>query len=717
MKILVTEDNPQSLYLLEQYFTGRGHVVWSATNGQEGLALCNTRGLPDVVVSDALMPFMDGFELCDAIRRDPHLSSLPFVLYTATYTAESDERFALSIGVDRFVVKPIEPDRLLSIVEEVVAEVGAKPAREASRTQLAANQLQDYTRMVLVKLEDKLLELSRTNAALSASEESVRTLNEKLVATVHRLEAEIDEHRRADDLLRMAQQAGGTGCWECSPRGAVRWTDEARALLGFPDTGSPSSFTEFIANVVPEDRTRATAVLDALPLSTEKAMELEVRFDSHGQPKAKYLLLRGSLFPGATNQPPRWLGIVQDITARKEAENRRQLLEQQLFRSQKMEALGNLAGGIAHDFNNILTAILGHSGLLKLELADMPHSSNCQTSVAEIDNAGERARDIIRQILTFSRLQPTERHAVVFSKVVEDALRLVRSTIGKINKVQVTLSTDRVVTANETQIQQILLNLCTNAAQAMAPAGGTVTVTLSAIDIEASAGGSRPALQPGPYVRLSVSDTGAGMEPSVLEHIFEPFYTTKSPGEGTGLGLAVVHGIVQSHEGTIGVESIPGRGTTFSLYFPAATATEKPTASAQSTAQPDGRGQTVLVVDDEPSVARTCAQLLERLNYRPTAMTDPGQARELFEQNPQAFDAVIVDFLMPRLTGPDLARALWTKRPDLPIILVAGFGGQMDATRAREGGFEDLLTKPFTAATLATALKNALLRNHAGSNR
>ena len=708
MKILVTEDNPQSLYLLERYFTARGHEVWSATNGRDGLGLCTTRGLPDVVVSDALMPFMDGFELCDAIRRDPRLSALPFVLYTATYTAESDERFALSIGVDRFVVKPIEPDRLLSIVEKVVAEVRAKPAREVPKTLLAASQLQDYTRMVLVKLEDKLLELSRTNAALSTSEEAVRTLNEKLVASVHRLEAEIDEHRRADELLRMAQKAGGIGCWECSASDAVRWTDEARILLGFPGTGAPDSFTDFIRNVLPDDRARATEALGSLPSSTERTIELELRFESPGQPKAKYLLIRGGIFTGAANQLPRWLGIVQDISARKEAETRRQLLEQQLFRSQKMEALGNLAGGIAHDFNNILTAILGHSELLKMELSVMPPSINCQSSIAEIDHAGARARDIIKQILTFSRRQPTERHSVVFWKIVEDALRLVRSTIGRVNKVQVSLSTDRVVTANEAQIQQILLNLCTNAAQAMAPTGGTITVTLSDFDLDPSTSGSRPCLQPGPYVRLDVSDTGTGMEPAVLEHIFEPFYTTKQAGEGTGLGLAVVHGIVQAHEGTVGVASTPGKGTTFSLYFPATNAKEKSFAPSPSTDRPDGRGQSVLVVDDEPSVARTCAQLLERLNYHATPVTDPSQARDLFERNPQAFDAVIVDYLMPRLTGLDLARTLWSKRPNLPVILVAGFGAQMDATRARAEGFEDFLTKPFTAATLSAVLAKAL---------
>jgi len=708
MNILVAEDNPQSLYLLEQFFTARGHSVWSAPDGRAALDLLNTRGLPDAVVSDALMPFMDGFELCTIIRQDQRFSALPFILYTATYTADSDERFALSIGVDRFVVKPIEPDQLLSIVAEVVSRVKARPPRGAARAQLDRNQLQEYSRMVLVKLEDKLLELSKTNTALSSAEESVRSLNERLVSTVQRLEAEVDEHHRLIELLNMAQKAGGIGCWECNTEGVVHWTDEARALLGYPGTSDPSTFTYFIGDIAPEDRARATETLSTLAQPTAKTIDLEVRFQGPGQAQVKQLLIRGALFPGKAGQPARWLGIVQDITARTEAETRRQRLEQQLYRSQKMEALGNLAGGVAHDFNNILTAILGHADLLRLDLEQLPDTHPAHASISEIANAGQRAREIIKQILTFSRREPIERHAVVFSKVIEDALRLARSTLSKTNKIQLSLLTDRTVIANESQIQQILLNLCTNAAQAMAPAGGTITITLSALDIEASDSGSRPALPPGPYVRLKVDDTGAGMTPSIVEHIFEPFYTTKAPGEGTGLGLAVVHGIVQSHEGMIGVESTPGRGTTFSLYFPAAPATSNPPASRGSSTASDGKGQHVLVVDDEPSVARTCAQLLQQMNYRTTAVTDPNQARELFAQNPGTFAAVIVDYLMPRLTGLDLARSFWSTRPDLPVILVAGFGAQIDATRARTQGFADFLTKPLTTTSLSIALAGAL---------
>jgi PAS domain S-box-containing protein len=708
MKILVIEDNTQSLYLLQQYFAGRGHVVWPAANGREALAMINANGAPDAVVSDALMPLMDGFEFCTAIRRDPRYHTLPFILYTATYTADSDERFALSIGVDRFVVKPIEPERLMIIVDEVVAAVKSRPPREIVRTQLAEEQLQEYTRMVLVKLEDKLAELSAANAALLASEESVRTLNEKLVATVHHLEAEIDEHRRSEELLRMAQNAGGIGCWESATRGDIHWTEEACALLGYAVRPEPRLITDFLKDIVAEDRKRAEETFATLSANTSKTFELEIRLGTNSG-KPKHLLLRGAHFPAKNGGTARWLGIVQDITARKEAEQRRQALEQQLFRSQKMEALGNLAGGIAHDFNNILTAILGHNDLLRSSLTHMPPADPCHTSLAEISNAGQRARDIIKQILTFSRRQPIERRPQVFSKTVEEALQLARATVGRINRIQASYATDRMVSVNEAQIQQVLLNLCTNAAQAMNPKGGTITISVTPFDMEAPQGGSRPSLRAGPYVRLTVSDNGPGMEPSILEHIFEPFFTTKKPGEGTGLGLSVVHGIVQAHDGAIGVESAPGKGCTFSLFFPACSGPVESTASAATEAiNTTGGGKAVLVVDDEPSVARICAQLLQQIGFVPTTVNDPVEAREIFERNPENFAAAVVDFLMPKMTGLDFARALWLKRPDLPIVLMAGFGAQVDATRARAEGFSEFLTKPFTVATLTAALGRAL---------
>jgi signal transduction histidine kinase/DNA-binding response OmpR family regulator len=702
MKILVAEDSHQSLYLLDQYFTSRGHTVWPAENGAAALALCRERGAPDVIVSDALMPQLDGFGLCDALRRDPVLAGVPFILYTATYTAESDERFALSIGVDRFVIKPIEPAELLAIVNAVAAQVHQAPPRAPRAAEPQAELLQEYARLVSVKLEEKLADLSRAHAALQSSEEAVRNLNERLLASVRRLELEIEERRRTAELLRLAQQVGGTGTWECDGAEALRWSEEAAALLGGPAGAPPTAVPAFLAALAAEDRPGATEVLLGPPEASVN--EVEIRYGPPGA--VRHFLLRGGRPDRSERTPLRRIGIVQDVTARKEAEARRQSLEVQLINSQKMEALGNLAGGIAHDFNNILTGILGSAEILKFELPRLSPPPDVTSSVNVIVDAAHRARDIIQQILTFSRRQPVERAPLRFSRLVESALRLVRSTVGRAIEVRSQIDSDRYVIANESQIHQVLLNLCTNAAHAMGADGGVISVAVANVEVTAAEAALHPGLRPGPYVRLDVADTGTGIEPSVREHLFEPFFTTKAVGEGTGLGLAVVHGIVQAHDGVITLESRFGHGTTFSLYFPAASAQEA-SAARRTADYPRGEGQRVLVVDDEPSVARTCAKLLEQLGYRATALTDAVAAREAFDRDPQSYDAAIVDFLMPRLTGVDLARALWIQRPQLPVILVAGFGGQMDAARARAEGFRDLLGKPFTLASLGEAVGRA----------
>lgn len=259
---------------------------------------------------------------------------------------------------------------------------------------------------------------------------------------------------------------------------------------------------------------------------------------------------------------------------------------------------------------------------------------------------------------------------------------------------------------NENQIHQVLLNLCTNAGHAMRERGGTLTVRMTTIDITSEQARDRPDLNPGSYVRIDVVDTGVGIPADVISRVFEPFFTTKGANEGTGLGLAVVHGITQAHDGFITVDSTPGKGTTFSVFLPVAVhgAGRTANAGAAPSLAARGTGQRVLVVDDEPSALRTVAQLLERLGYLPVTFVDPADARDAFQRDPGLCDLAIIDFLMPRLTGPDLARVLWKVRPDLPIILIAGFGTQIDASRARADGFRQMLAKPFSSSTLAEAI-------------
>ncbi len=354
---------------------------------------------------------------------------------------------------------------------------------------------------------------------------------------------------------------------------------------------------------------------------------------------------------------------------------------------------------------NILTAIMAHAELLDLELPRDLAGPHLRESVHEIQSASARARDMVKQILTFSRKQPVERQPLALDTVVQDALKVVRVTLPAGVDLKADLRSQRAVLANEAQIHQLVLNLCANAVQALGGRGGVVTVTTKEKKLDDVR--SRPPLKTGEHVLLEIRDTGCGMDAATVERIFEPFFTTKSLGQGTGLGLAVVHGVVQSHDGAIFVESTPGQGTAFAIYLPALASGQTVRTSAP-TAAATGAGQKILFVDDEPSVAKIGLRLLERLGYQAVALTDPVAARDRLVNNPGEFDLVITDYLMPRITGLDLARAVWAVRPELPMILAVGFGGQLDSAKAKAQGFREFVAKPFAIQTLADAITQSL---------
>ena len=400
-----------------------------------------------------------------------------------------------------------------------------------------------------------------------------------------------------------------------------------------------------------------------------------------------------------------YLCVGADLTSRKKDEQARALLETQLRQSQKMQAIGTLAGGIAHDFNNILSAILGNAELLKM---DLPPAPAFQDSLASILKASERARILVRHILAFSRSEEPDRHPMVLLPVITEALELIRASVPSTVEINAALEATQLrVLANATQIHQVLMNLCSNANQALHGAPGRIDLATRVVDIDQSTAQSNPELHEGKYIILSVSDNGCGMDKQTLERIFEPFFTTKAPGEGTGLGLAVVHGIMQSHGGAITVTSAPGKGTSFQLYFPAIEMVQ-PAAPEASLPLPKGNGERVLIVDDEPAIATLAAKLLTRLNYAPTALTSPAAAVTAFEAAPSSFDLVITDFTMPQMTGIDLARRLLEIRPGLPIILCTGHRSMEQEAEFMKLGIRLILNKPFHTDTLAQAIREAL---------
>jgi PAS domain S-box-containing protein len=402
----------------------------------------------------------------------------------------------------------------------------------------------------------------------------------------------------------------------------------------------------------------------------------------------------------------------EDVTDRKRAEEALARSEKQLRHTQKMEAIGTLAGGIAHDFNNILGAILGYS---ELALTQVSQDERVKSYLEEVVTAGIRAKELVKQILAFSRRSDQEREAVDLKVIVKEALKMIRATLPATIEIRSTLEVDpAVVFADPTQMHQVVMNLCANAEYAMRKEGGILDIALTSIEVTAKSALEFPSLKPGTYLRLTIRDSGQGIPPEVLERIFEPFFTTKGSGEGTGLGLAVVHGAIVGHGGNISVSSVMGQGTTFTILLPPLDVV-LPAHIDETEEWPKGSGR-VLFVDDEEMLARWGEQLLTHLGYAVVAKTNPHEAVDLFRKQADQFDLVVTDQTMPTMSGEAFARAILEIREDIPIILCTGFSHIMSAEKAAQLGLRAFLMKPVNAAALAKTVKNVLDEGQQPSN-
>ena len=394
-----------------------------------------------------------------------------------------------------------------------------------------------------------------------------------------------------------------------------------------------------------------------------------------------------------------------EIIERQRAEEERHALVTQLQQAQKSEAIGTLAGGIAHDFNNILGAIMGYS-----ELAQRVAPPNCNSNLYlnEVLKASIRAKDLVAQILTFSRRgQAIEKRPFDIRPIIKEALKLLRATLPTtIELRQQFVGEPCFVLADPTQIHQIMVNLCTNAAHAMREGGGVLEVTQADVELDAEAVTQYRNLGPGSFVELTIKDTGHGMDAATLERIFDPYFTTKKVGEGSGLGLAVVHGIVQTHQGSITVTSAPNEGTTFRILFPRIKAIEEETQRGLVPVQQGS--ERILFVDDESTLVALAKEMLGSLGYDVTVKVGSNEALGLFRECPDAFDLIITDYTMPQLTGTDLAREMLRIRPGIPIILCTGFSREINEQMAREAGIAEFAIKPLSMSNLSEAIRKAL---------
>ena len=379
-------------------------------------------------------------------------------------------------------------------------------------------------------------------------------------------------------------------------------------------------------------------------------------------------------------------------------------MEEDQMQSQKMEAIGTLAGGIAHDFNNILSIMIGNA---ELASGEVPQWSSTFSKINEIKSAGLRARNLVRHLLNFSRKTPFSKKPVCLSAVVEETVGLLQATIASNIEIRCTgLENQGVILADSTQIHQVLINLCTNAAHAMEEKGGILSISIASINLDGNRTPKIFSVEPGSYLMLEVRDTGMGMAKDVADRIFDPYFTTKEQGKGTGLGLSVVHGIVRSYSGAIEVETVPNQGTRISVYFPASD-DELPLPKPPP-AIPEGGTERVLLVDDEPQIVEMTSQILERFGYKVFGFTESTKAIEAFQANPGEFDVVITDMAMPNLPGDLLAQKVREIRKDIPLLLCTGFSEKINRLKQRDLGVITYLRKPVSMDELASEVRKAL---------
>jgi PAS domain S-box-containing protein len=430
--------------------------------------------------------------------------------------------------------------------------------------------------------------------------------------------------------------------------------------------------------------------------------------------EAKFRLKDGSMITALMSavliklkDKPHILTITRDISELKSAQEEREQLKTQLIQAQKMEAIGTLAGGIAHDFNNILGAIIGYA---EMALYDTQKDSMEHYNIDQVLKAGHRAKDLVKQILAFSRKSEQDKSVISSTPIIKEVLKLLRASLPTTIEIKQNIEPNvDPIFADPTQIHQVIMNLCTNSAHAMEDTGGILQVSLGNFELTAPQASQYPELNPGPYVKLSISDTGHGMDAATMDRIFDPYFTTKAQDKGTGMGLAVVHGIVKGHGGGIHVQSTPDGGTRFDILFPIM---EKQIISETEELKtlPTGN-EHILFIDDEDILIDLGKNMLKKLGYRVEILTQPVEALEVFRARPDKFDLVISDMTMPNMTGDTLAMELMKIRPDIPVIICTGYSERMDDQRAQELGIKGLIMKPFTIRSLSKTVRNALDQN------
>jgi len=702
VQILVVEDSAtqteQLLHVLEQ----RGYSLSAARNGREALAAIRANP-PTLVISDIVMPEMDGYQLCRHIKQDDQFKNIPVILLTSLSDPVDVVR-GLECGADNFVFKPYEEEYLQARITYLLAN---RHLRETESTKMGVEIFFSGRKFFISSDRLQILNLLlstyeaavQKNRQLAEARDELKGFNETLEAKVKErtaaLEAEIAERKQAEEKIReqaaLLDKAQDAIMVRDLKAQVVYWNKSAERLYGWTAAEALGQNADklLLKEESPQLLHARQQVLERgewmgeLPQVTKagKPIIVESRWtlvrDTAGQPKSK-------------------LVINTDITEKKK-------LEAQFLRAQRLETLGALAGGIAHDLNNALVPIVMGVQLLQEDMPDADRRNILDT----MKGSAQRGAEMVKQIVAFARGVSGEPTVLNVKHVVTEIDKLAKQTFSRSIRIQVKVAKQLYpVIGNATQLHQVLLNLCVNARDAM-PEGGTLGIEADNVVLDKKISAWKPEPVSGPHVLLTVSDTGSGMTPEVLNRVFEPFFTTKELGKGTGLGLSTVQGIVKGHGGFAEVTTETGKGTTFKIYLPSTAATEPQSAETKSNAMPFGHGEQILVVEDEVAILTMVRETLETYNYKVLTAKHGAEALDLYQRKGK-IHLVISDMMMPVMDGPATVQALRKIDPSVKVIAVSGLGSESALEKVGELNVQEFLRKPFTPQDLLTTLRDAL---------